>query len=82
MNLPNRDLLILFNQELMTPRAIEDAIERIHEILYDVERADNLAISHEIMDVSKNRVNRESFIIRRHLRSRELPPFVFLNCRN
>jgi len=82
MNLPNRDLLILFNQELMTPRAIEQAIEEIHEILYDVERVDNLALSHEVIDVSKNRVNREPFIIRRQLRSRELPPFVFMNCRN
>lgn len=82
MNLPNRDLLILFNQELMTPGAIEQAIERIHEILYDVERVDNLALSHEVIDINRNGVKRERFIVRRHLRSRELQPFVFLNCRN
>lgn len=82
MNLPNRDLLILFNQELMPPGAIEQAIEHIHEILYDVERVDNLALSHEVIDINRNGVKRERFIVRRHLRSRELHPFVFLNCRN
>ena len=82
MNFPNRDLLILFNQELMTPQAIEYEIERIHEILYNVERIDNLAISHEAFDLNRYKVIQKRPILLRVLRSRELKPFVFLNCRN
>lgn len=82
MNFPNRDLLILFNQELMTPQAIEHEIERIHEILYNVERLDNLVVSHEAIDLNRHKVIQKHHILLRVLRSRELKPFVFLNCRN
>ncbi len=82
MNFPNRDLLILFNQELMTPQAIEHEIERIHEILYDVERIDKLADSHEAIDLNRHKVIQKRPVLIRVLRSRELKPFVFLNCRN
>jgi len=38
MNKLNRDLLVLFNQELMTPQAIEHEVELLHQLLYNVEK--------------------------------------------
>jgi len=82
MNNPNRDLLILFNQELMTPQAIEHEVELLHELLYGVERIENLIMAHEVIDLNKYKVISKAPELRSTLRQRKLKPFVFLNCRN
>ena len=82
MNNPNRDLLILFNQELMTPHAIEHEVELLHELLYNVERIENLIIAHEIIDLNKYKVVNKPYELRTTLRQSALKSFVFLNCKN
>lgn len=82
MNKSNRDLLVLFNQELMTPQSIEHEVELLHQLLYSIERIDNLVIAHEIIDLNKYKVTNKSIQLRRLFRERELKPFVFLNCKN
>ena len=82
MNNPNRDLLVLFNQELMTPKAIEHQVELLHELLYTVESIDNLIIAHEVMDLNKYKVINDRFRLRTFFRQRTLKPFIFLNCKN
>ena len=56
MNNPNRDLLVLFNQELMTPQAIEHEVELLHQLLYSIERIENLIIAHEIIDLNRYKI--------------------------
>lgn len=82
MNNPNRDLLVLFNQELMTPKAIEQEVEKLHELLYTVEYIENLVIAHEVIDLNKFKVINKALQVRMVIRQRELKPFVFLNCKN
>jgi len=82
MNNPNRDLLVLFNQELMTPQSIEHEVELLHQLLYAIERIENLAIAHEIIDLNKYKVISKPVQLRKLIRQKELKPFVFLNCRN
>ena len=82
MNKSNRDLLVLFNQELMTPQSIQHEVELLHKLLYSIERIDNLVIAHEIIDLNKYKVTNKSIQLRRLFRERELKPFVFLNCKN
>jgi len=82
MNRINRDLLVLFNQELMTPQAIEHEVEMLHEMLYTVERMDNLMVAHEIIDLKKNRVTNKKIRLRNIFQKQVLKPFVFLNCKN
>jgi len=82
MNNPNRDLLVLFNQELMTPQSIEHEVELLHQLLYTIERIENLAIAHEIIDLNKYKVISKPVQLRKLIRQKELKPFVFLNCRN
>ena len=53
MNRMNRDLLVLFNQELLSPQAIEHEVELLHELLHSVERLDNLVVAQEILDLNK-----------------------------
>lgn len=82
MNNSNRDLLVLFNQELMTPQSIEHEVELLHQMLYTIERIENLVIAHEIIDLNKYRIISKQFKLRKLIRQRELKPFVFLNCKN
>lgn len=82
MNNSNRDLLVLFNQELMSPQAIEHELELLHEILYTVECIDNIITAHEVVDVNKYKIVNAPQQLKIILRQRELKPFVFLNCKN
>jgi hypothetical protein len=82
MNNINRDLLVMFNQELMSPQAIEHEVELLHEMLYDVERMENLAKAHEIIDLNKYIVTNKEHLVKNIIRLQDLKPFVFLNCKN
>ncbi len=82
MNNINRDLLVMFNQELMSPQAIEQQVELLHELLLDVERMENLAIAHEVIDLNKYKVINKYTVIKDTIRMQELKPFIFLNCKN
>ena len=82
MNNSNRDLLVLFNHDLMTPQAIEHEVEILHEMLYMVESIDNVVTAHEVIDVNGYKIYNNTKLLRQTFRQRELKPFVFLNCKN
>ena len=82
MNKFNRDLLVLFKEELMNPQAIEHEVEMLHELLYSVERIDNLIVAHEVINLNKYKIISDSNVIRVTLRQSELKPFIFLNNKN
>jgi hypothetical protein len=82
MNNINRDLLVMFNQELMSPQAIEHEVELLHELLFNVERMENLAKAHEIIDLNKYKIISKEHLVKGIFRLQEMKPFVFLNCKN
>lgn len=82
MNKSNRDLLVLFNEELMNPQAIEHEVELLHELLHKVERINNLVTAHEVINLVKFKIQNQFHIIRQAILMKELKPFVFLNNKN
>jgi hypothetical protein len=82
MNNPNRDLLVLFNQELMTPQALEHEVSLLHELLFTVERVDNLVVAHELIDLNKYKVTNKPVEIKKFIRLKKDRPFIFLNNKN
>lgn len=82
MNRMNRDLLVLFNQELLSPQAIEHEVELLHELLHIVERLENIVTAHEVIDLNKYKIINQKMVVRNVIRLQELKPFVFLNCKN
>ncbi|MFM2359301.1 MAG: hypothetical protein RLY16_1294 [Bacteroidota bacterium] len=82
MNKINRDLLVMFNQELMSEQAIEQEVELLHEMLFHVERLDNLVVAHEVIDLNKYKIYSKNILVKNVIRVQELQPFVFLNCKN
>jgi len=82
MNKSNRDLLVLFNQELMTPQALQHEVSMLHELLFQVERLDNLVIAYELIDLNKYKVYDKHSIIKTYIRLKKDKPFLFLNNKN
>ncbi|MGH2646778.1 MAG: hypothetical protein ACRDE8_04390 [Ginsengibacter sp.] len=82
MNKFNRDLLVLFKEELMNPQAIEHEVEMLHELLYCVEKIDNLIVAHEVINLNKYKVFTDKKVICETLRQTELKAFIFLNNKN
>lgn len=82
MNKSNRDLLVLFKEELMSPQAIEHEVEMLHELLYNVEQIDNLVTAHEVINLNNYKIQNQYHIIRNTIRRKELKPFIFLNNKN
>jgi hypothetical protein len=82
MNKFNRDLLVLFKEELLNPKAIEHQVELLHELLYSVERVDNLITAHEVINLNKFKIYSEETVLRQTLSLKEMKPFVFLNNKN
>lgn len=82
MNKSNRDLLVLFNQEIMTQQSIEHEVALLHELLYRIERLENLVTAHEVIDLNKYKVSSKPLVLQKLFRQRVLKPFVFLNCKN
>ena len=77
----NRDLLVLFKEE-SNPKAIEHEVELLHELLFYVEKIDNLVIAHEVINVNKYKVFADRKTITETLKMKKLKPFVFLNNKN
>lgn len=82
MNNSNRDLLVLFNHDLMTPKAIEQEVEMLHEMLYEVECLHNVIAAYEVIDINRYKIVAEFKLLKKVFRQKELQPFVFLNCKN
>jgi hypothetical protein len=82
MNKANRDLLVLFKEELMSPQSLEHEVEMLHELLYDVEKIENLVIAHEVINLNSYKIQSKIHIIRDTIRKKELKPFVFLSNKN
>jgi hypothetical protein len=79
MQKTNRDLLVMFNQEMMTPQAIEQQVTLLHNLLFGVERIDNIILAHELIDLNKYKIIRSQSAIKNWIRKRKNPPFIFLN---
>lgn len=82
MNKSNRDLLVLFKEELMTPQAIKHEVDLLHELLYSVEKIENLVTAHEVINLNKYKIQNQFHIIRNTIRRKILKPFIFLSNKN
>ncbi len=77
----NRDLLVLF-KEKSNQKSIEHEVELLHELLFYVEKIDNLVTSFEVVNVNRYKVSSNPKIVKETLGQRHLKPFVFLNNKN
>ncbi len=77
----NRDLLVLF-KEKSNPQAIEHEVEQLHELLFYVEKVDNLVNTYDVININKYKISSNKKLVREALGNKILKPFVFLNNKN
>ncbi|MEO6813553.1 MAG: hypothetical protein ABI172_06445 [Ginsengibacter sp.] len=77
----NRDLLVLFKEE-SNPQAIEHEVELLHELLYYVEKLENLVVAYEVINVNKYKIFSDKKTVIETLKHKKLKPFIFLNNKN
>ena len=82
MNNNHRDLLLMLNHELMSQKAYELEVTRLHELLYNIECTENVAKACELIDLNKYKIIKSTAGVKNFLRSREKRAFVFVNNRN
>ena len=78
MKKPNRDLLVMLNQELITPESMQHEINCLHDLLFDAERLDNFVKAHELIDLNRYKIYKSDFKIKKFLRTKGEKPFQFL----
>lgn len=82
MKKPNRDLLVLFKQGNLKPQDMDMEVTRLHQLLFDTEKIDNIISTHELLDLNTYRIEKGYVPIIRFIRQKKEVPFVFLNCLN
>jgi len=78
MKSPNRDLLVLLKDETMSEQAIEREVEKLNDMLFQLESVDNFCVSHQLLDLNKFKIFTDQRSIMQVTRQKELKPFVFL----
>ena len=82
MKKPNRDLLVLFKQGNLSPQDMDLEVSRLHRMLFDTEKIDNLITTHELLDLNTYRIEKGYVPLIKYIRQRREVAFVFLNCLN
>ncbi len=77
----NRDLLVLF-KEASNPQAIEHEVEFLHELLFYVEKIDNVIVPHEVIDLNRYKILSRKKAVTEVMNQQQLKPFVFLHNKN
>lgn len=73
----NRDLLVLFKDE-SNPKSIEHEVELLHELLFYVEKIENVILAYEVINVNKYKIFSDKKTIQEVIKQSRLKPFVFL----
>lgn len=79
MKIPNRDLLVMYNEDLMTPQSLENEVSFLHQLLQKVERIDNVIKAHELINLQQYKITRKALKLKAAIRSTEHKPFIFIN---
>ena len=79
MNKSNRDLLVLLNQEVMSPQALEKEVNSLHQMLFQVERIHHFITAHEVIDLNRYKIHRDIVMMKRMIREKKEIPFTFIS---
>lgn len=74
----NRDLLVMFKEQ-SNPQTIENEVEQLHELLFAVEKIENVVKAHEVININKRKIFSSKMLISETLKYKKLKPFIFLN---
>lgn len=73
---------MLVNKNTQPSSAINREADWLHVLLFQIERLDNVAAAHEVIDLRRYKVHNNSFQVKNVLKAKEEPAFVFLFNKN
>ena len=82
MHNPNRDLLILINDDLRSQASIEMEVSWLHEMLYRLESLETFCKAHELIDLNRYKVFTSPHKVQNSLLRRDFIPFEFVCNKN
>jgi len=82
MKTPNRDLLVLMKDEGLDKDAMENELEQLNQLLLYFETMDNFCLAHEVFDLNRYKIIRQSATIQKLINQPELKSFVFICNKN
>lgn len=77
---PRRNIMMIVKSEFMSQLDLESEIRSINSILYFAESSTQFCQAHELVD--RNRITSKAAKILKIQRTKELPLFRFLICKN
>ncbi|MFT3703469.1 MAG: hypothetical protein QM802_13925 [Agriterribacter sp.] len=79
MKASNRDLLVLLKDESMSNQAIEQEVEQLNELLFNVESAETFCRVNELIDMNRYKIHQDQKCLVEVMYQTELKPFMFIN---
>ncbi len=78
----NRDLLVLSNQNYLSPEQVKYELEHLDKILFSVENWQSFSIANEILDINRHKTITKPFLLQKILQDQPKKPFVFICNKN
>ena len=82
MSPQNRDLLVLTKRIKLKPGELKFEVERIVELLRQVESMDAYCVANEVLDLNRYKIIQKHYLVMKVLRENKLKPFVFISNKN
>ncbi len=80
---PNRDILVMFRQHLMSQKDMEREVVQLNQLLFNAERINNFAAAHEVFDINRYKIIRDLPSLKKIIRQNKLSkPFIFFSNKN
>lgn len=76
----NRELLVLYKEELIDESLLQHEVENLNQLLVHTERFEMFCLAHELLN--RNRITRKTSAISKAVQETSLKPFQFLINRN
>ncbi|MDE3234447.1 MAG: hypothetical protein KGO81_00730 [Bacteroidota bacterium] len=80
----SRDLLVLTRDKEgeWSDQDLENEIEALHQLLFEVENIDQFCIANEVIDVNRYKILQDKKAIRKVIFSQRTKPFIFICNKN
>lgn len=82
MKSSNRDLLVLSKNESIDQREMDLVIEKLNQLLFNVESIENFCAVNEVIDINNYKIITSSVKIERIIRNNKLKRFQFIYNKN
>ena len=64
---------------MMSASSVQEEVDALHHLLFQVERIHHFVTAHEVIDLNSYSVHRNQVIMKRMIREKKNTPFIFIS---